>query len=822
MGGEGEEEHLVEEREEEMVAFTGRRKPVCRKGWFLRPLGVPFLPPRHKRPSFVDLHDSNVVFNGWASVSPKWNQWVDKLRPIYGGLWKELGIFDAIHASTYRIRRDSSSILAISAFWCGDTSTFIFPWAEATVTLEDVMILGGFPVAGEPIRGPLHGELKEIEVQMTAERKSFSRSPSKRANHNQWMMHYMECEGDELEHNAFLALWLSRFVFPAHSFKIVTQSVLPAAIRLARGARIALAPAVLASLYRDLGKVKDYLADRGRQKVSSLVVWAPFNLLQLWIWEHFVALRPAGLNEINDREPRAARWHNVGKKLKLALLQSVLKSPNEFQWRPYTVGLRNWHKPCFYKYKGLWIHSVETPDVELKSFAQFLRRSELVGLDCIEQYSPHRVAMQFGLDQDIPGSVVRTNSTWEAAWETYDISRKNIVFYIPPQLFESDVTLQYSVWWKQKIRPHATGTISSVQQPNSPSKSAKVIASRVRGVKKMKSGQVLTFRKKRTVQECYDSDTRLSDWLACNDNQESRENKRIKTQKHVSKSSEKQMQPIREQKSNKMPKLSQKFPKDILKQNSSTQWQSKRKRAKEGSSSTDTLDEEKQLKMRTAGEYACEQTLIKNSGEALQHAQSGFSLEVTKQEENSTKGKQSKIHVKFKKFKHENTEGEEDEVSAEVTEIEDVQKINIKEENSQEKEVEGKNAGEQQVKNLNNENVEDEEDKTFVGKIVNENVGEMQIKMLKKQNSADKNDKAIIRNAYRDSGESSFEEILKMVPDKTLPLEQEEKLKQRRGKKFSPKAEESMHEMEIKELKKEIAAIEARVTALESLAEVHT
>ncbi|CAL9192670.1 uncharacterized protein LOC103988769 [Musa acuminata AAA Group] len=824
MDGEGEEEHLVEEREVEMVAFTGPRKPVYRKGWFLRPLGVPFFPPRRKRPSFVDLDDSMVVFNGWASVSPKWNQWVDKLRPIYGGLWKKVGIFDAIHASTYRIRRDSSSILAISASWCGDTSTFIFPWAEVTVTLEDVMILGGFPVAGEPIRGPLHGELKEIEVQMTAERKSFSRSPSKRPNHNQWMMRYMECEGDELEHIAFLALWLSRFVFPAHAFKTVTQSVLPVAIRLARGARIALAPAVLASLYRDLGKVKDYLADRGRQKVSSLVIWAPFNLLQLWIWEHFVALRPAGLNEVNDCEPRAARWHNVGKKLKLALLRSVLESPNEFQWRPYTVGLRNWHKPCFYKDKGLWIHSVETPGVELKSFAQFLRRSELVGLDCIEQYSPQRVAMQFGLDQDIPGSVVRTNLTWEAAWETYDISRKNIVFYIPPQLFESDVTLQYSVSWKQKIRPRATGTISSVEQPNSSLKSAKVIAGKVRGVKKMKSVQVLTFGKKRTVQECYDSDTTLSHWFACNDNQESRENKCIKTQKHSLTSSEKQMRPIREQKSNKMPKLSQKFPKDI-KQNSSTQWQSKRKQAKEASS-TDRLDEEKQLKRRTAGEYACKQMLIKNSREALQPAQSEFSIElteVTKQEENSTKGKQSKIHVKFKMLKHENTEGKEDEVLlTEVTETEDVPKINLKEENSQEKEVEGKNAGEQQVKNLNNENAEDEEDKTFVDKVDNENVGEMQIKMLKKQNSADKNDKEIIRNDYRDSGESFFDQILKMVPENTLPLEQEEKLKQRRGKKFSPKAEESVHEMEIKELKKEIAAIEARVMALESLAEVHT
>ncbi|THU50753.1 hypothetical protein C4D60_Mb06t23630 [Musa balbisiana] len=390
-------------------------------------------------------------------------------------------------------------------------------------------------------------------------------------------------------------------------------------------------------------------------------------------------------------------------------------------------------------------------------------------------------------------------------------------------VYRKDVTLQYSVWWKQKIRPRATGTISSVEQPNSSLKSAKVIAGKVRGVKKMKSVQVLTFGKKRTVQECYDSDTTLSHWFACNDNQESRENKCIKTQKHSLTSSEKQMRPIREQKSNKMLKLSQKFPKDI-KQNSSTQWQSKRKQAKEASS-TDPLDEEKQLKRRTAGEYACEQMLIKNSREALQSAQSEFSIElteVTKQEENSTKGKQSKIHVKFKKLKHENTEGKEDEVLTEVTETEDVRKINLKEENSQEKEVEGKNAGEQQVKNLNNENAEDEEDKTFVDKVDNENVGEMQIKMLKKQNSSDKNDKAIIRNDYRDSGESFFDQILKMVPEKTLPLEQEEKLKQRRGKKFSPKAEESVHEMEIKELKKEIAAIEARVMALESLAEVQT
>ncbi|KAK9268706.1 hypothetical protein L1049_000467 [Liquidambar formosana] len=47
------------------------------------------------------------------------------------------------------------------------------------------------------------------------------------------------------------------------------------------------------------------------------------------------------------------------------------------------------------------------------------RVCELVGIDCIEQYLPHRVAMQFGMDQDIPGHVARCNETPEVAWRSY-------------------------------------------------------------------------------------------------------------------------------------------------------------------------------------------------------------------------------------------------------------------------------------------------------------------------------------------------------------------------------------------------------------------
>ncbi|KAJ0046034.1 hypothetical protein Pint_04185 [Pistacia integerrima] len=56
---------------------------------------------------------------------------------------------------------------------------------------------------------------------------------------------------------------------------------------------------------------------------------------------------------------------------------------------------------------------------ELQSFAHCLTVSELLGFECIERYLPHRVAMQFGMDQDLPPC--------------------------------GDVTSQYSKWWKQSI-----------------------------------------------------------------------------------------------------------------------------------------------------------------------------------------------------------------------------------------------------------------------------------------------------------------------------------------------------------------------------------
>lgn len=50
------------------------------------------------------------------------------------------------------------------------------------------------------------------------------------------------------EHEAFLSLWLSRFVLPTFPFNVIVKRFFKIALCLARGVEIALAPVVLASI----------------------------------------------------------------------------------------------------------------------------------------------------------------------------------------------------------------------------------------------------------------------------------------------------------------------------------------------------------------------------------------------------------------------------------------------------------------------------------------------------------------------------------------------------------------------------------------------
>ena len=76
--------------------------------------------------------------------------------------------------------------------------------------------------------------------------------------------------------------------------------------------------------------------------------------------------------------------------------------------------------------------------------------------------------MQFGLDQDIPSLVVRSNQTRETAWRSYNMPTKSVKVYTPPRLFESDV---YVVWWIGLVA-HNEKTLNnnkSLDMPQAPS-----------------------------------------------------------------------------------------------------------------------------------------------------------------------------------------------------------------------------------------------------------------------------------------------------------------------------------------------------------------
>ncbi|XP_061367052.1 uncharacterized protein LOC133310168 [Gastrolobium bilobum] len=436
---------IIEVREELMVSPSSGENPTRRTAYFLKPCvssieesASDFLLPHSM---FSGTATSNpdsklppkVRYCGWRSPQEEWKTWIQQMQPKYEYLWIKAGIDKAIKASTYEIPRKDELILELAQRWCSKTNTFIFPWGEATITLEDMKVLGGYSVMGAPVSSPLETHRrKETEAELVAAIRIFNSTKARKVVHKPWMMHFMKNES-KVEHEAFLVLWLSRFVFPATRDAIL-QSVFPIAIHLARGTEIALAPAVLASIYRDLSLFKSNINSATSKCRGSLSLWAPFHLVQVWALERFQALQPHP-HAIEQGQPRMARWHLI-KMLKDNNLKLTLDSAgvrNGFLWRPY-----------------------KNSSMDNESFGRCLRVCELEGMGCIEQYLPHRVAMQFGMDQDIPAMVARYKKD---PWKLSKKQKDPLINYSQPIMdtnlctalcaSQPYVTSRYYDWWKQ-------------------------------------------------------------------------------------------------------------------------------------------------------------------------------------------------------------------------------------------------------------------------------------------------------------------------------------------------------------------------------------
>ncbi|WOH11563.1 hypothetical protein DCAR_0831052 [Daucus carota subsp. sativus] len=454
---------LVEEREEVMVPANSGN-PIFRKAHFLKPmitehnllLSPPPNPLLFSKPCFQKLE--NCTLQSYKGLpSEKWKLWVQSLRPRYQETWKKAGIYHAILASTHTIPKDKMLIFGLAERWCADTNSFIFPWGEVTISLEDVVYLACHSVLGASFSTPLDDEFVDIFKCLKNDHKRVRLGHGGNVSASSWMEYFM-FSGHSFEHEAFLALWLSRFVLvrPQNYIGIKDFRV---AIHLSRGAKIALAPVVLACVYRDMRVLKNSIVELMRLEsvVGLRFISCHYDLVQMWAWERFAGLRPAP-NIIGRGEPRSLRWNGV-KNSEVDDVRSALSSAElVFVWRPYVSSNSMLSNLC--RDDEQWV--VVDSDA-LESFARCLRTSELVGLGYTEQYLPHRVAMQFGLDQDIP-HVVRLGGNPETGWTSYNRPLRGVKLFIPPRLFKADVTSRYVTWYRKTILLCTNETMESGMQ----------------------------------------------------------------------------------------------------------------------------------------------------------------------------------------------------------------------------------------------------------------------------------------------------------------------------------------------------------------------
>ncbi|KAJ1389548.1 Aminotransferase-like, plant mobile domain [Sesbania bispinosa] len=378
-----------------------------------------------------------IHFKGWKNPQTKWGDWSESLSGKHAFTWNQACICDALLSSLYKIQPNTPLILGLVEYWSPKTNTFVFPWGEATITLEDVMILGGFSVLGEPVTLPVTDDMLAMEAKLVELRRKMWKSKSKKADQHSWIKLFMEeLKSHELEHVGFLSLWLSRFVFPSLPDSTIGTHVFPIAIRLSQGTRLALAPAVLATLYHNLSLLKEQLVSSFKESVT---VKGPFQLVQQWAFERFPILGPKCPNELKLGEPRAARWHKLKSCASDSFIVSVLKSVENFQWRPYAADLKNWCFVSHYKENDQLVVDSSNSTEELRSFGVCLCADELDGLDCVEKYMPYRVAMQFGMDQHLPGKFTVMLPS----------CNENFSFYVPSRCYKPSVSLEYLNWWQK-------------------------------------------------------------------------------------------------------------------------------------------------------------------------------------------------------------------------------------------------------------------------------------------------------------------------------------------------------------------------------------
>ncbi|XP_012848924.1 PREDICTED: serine/threonine-protein phosphatase 7 long form homolog isoform X1 [Erythranthe guttata] len=305
-----------------------------------------------------------------------------------------------------RMRLDHALITALVERWRPETHTFHLPVGETTVTLQDISVLWGLPVDGDPITGVDTNRSMDEWQDICNELLGF-RPPPEDFDRGRLKIRCLQERFKTLPDGAsedtvkfyaraYILQLLGGQLLSDMSNNKVKLMYLPLLRDFEAAGRMSWGGAVLACLYRALCRAT---------KPETSDICGPLVLLQIWAWERVPFIRPGRLSPRQElppdivsgdhflpSAPYGSRW-NVGFKLEtvgthvLVLYRDQLDNmkDDQFVWEPY-------------------------PDEVLASLPEYCLSggriwqtvAPLICFDVVEFHHPDRVLRQFGQHQTIP------------------------------------------------------------------------------------------------------------------------------------------------------------------------------------------------------------------------------------------------------------------------------------------------------------------------------------------------------------------------------------------------------------------------------------
>ncbi|XP_050874871.1 uncharacterized protein LOC127078459 [Lathyrus oleraceus] len=506
----------------------------------------------------------------WSKDPSDYLSWLDKVEKIKGDLWKEIGIFDLIQLSRVGPNIFPNMLLASLYFWDSTYNTFHLPCGMVTPTLFDATAIVGLRPNG------IDFDPTNLNEDSIAFDTSF-------APYSLFMSHYHDkdtTEVSDVEHIAFLTLWLTKYVFFSRSLQVAKRFI-TMANQFHAGTKLCLSEMILANLYESLSESVKFLKtikDRGKINLSG-----PFWLLQLWLNATFEASLPVK-HEVNEEKVKdmTVEWPRLvqltptdeGISLRQAFNDYVMMFSRRYHFTSTMAPFASRKIGVEWFTQQLPLEMQKDENIFLDVWESFLTPGLLFSHHNVTKtqialivYQPNLVARQFGLIQIKPrpifpkkGSIIFYNSLHNED-KSKELSKKltDDSLDIRPVIFRPYFlcTPEFDEWWKDyystrffdvtAFTTHLTNAFAFVQDRTKkavkiPTKKASVEASP--SVAKKPSTKV--SRKPPPVQKRKKEEEKVSNEESGDESpepnplpQEKTKNKRVSSQRSIVKSAKK-------------------------------------------------------------------------------------------------------------------------------------------------------------------------------------------------------------------------------------------------------------------------------------------